>query len=83
MFFVSPENILSEYYFTEGIGLQGGTSCTTCVTSEGFLVTANSQMLYAIETSTKVRVGFVSAGSPNTVSEAVSSGNGWSVASLT
>ena len=44
-----------------------------------------SQVLYAMEdpTTKTVRVGFVSAGSPGTLSEAVrTSGGAWSVASL-
>ncbi|KAE9391585.1 hypothetical protein BT96DRAFT_1024021 [Gymnopus androsaceus JB14] len=83
VFFYSPENVLSEFYFTAGVGLQGGPTCTTCVTNEGFLGAPDSQMLYALETDEEVRVGFVSAGAPDTVSEAANSGNGWTVASLT
>ena len=44
-----------------------------------------SQVLYAMENPNNktVRIGFVSAGSPGTVSEAVStSGGAWSVATL-
>ena len=44
-----------------------------------------SQVLYAMEdpTSKTIRVGFVSTGSPGTLSEAVrTSGGAWSVASL-
>ncbi|KAE9394680.1 hypothetical protein BT96DRAFT_923360 [Gymnopus androsaceus JB14] len=83
VFFYSPDNVLSEYYNIHEVGVQGGPTCTTCVTNEGFVGAPDSQMLYTIETDTEVRVGFVSAGAPDTVSEAANSGNGWSVASLT
>ncbi|KAJ3773053.1 hypothetical protein FB446DRAFT_845111 [Lentinula raphanica] len=86
-FFFSKENILSEYYWETGIGIQGGADCSTCVTSKGFVGVADSQMLYAMASSATspptLRVGFVSAGSPDTISEAVNTGSGWSVASLT
>ncbi|KAF9061820.1 hypothetical protein BDP27DRAFT_1369361 [Rhodocollybia butyracea] len=82
VFFFSPDNILSEYFFN-GTGFEGGPTCTTCITAEGFVGVAGSQMLYALANTVTLRVGFVSAGSPGTISEAVNSGNGWSVASLT
>ncbi|KAJ3787906.1 hypothetical protein GGU11DRAFT_760537 [Lentinula aff. detonsa] len=85
-FFFSPENVLSQYYWETGVGIQGGADCLTCVTSKGFVGVAGSQMLYAMASSATspptLRVGFVSAGSPNTISEAVNTGSGWSVASL-
>ncbi|KAJ3897668.1 hypothetical protein F5879DRAFT_995696 [Lentinula edodes] len=85
-FFFSPENVLSQYYWDSVLGIQGGANCLTCVTSEGFVGVAGSQMLYAIASSATspptLRVGFVSAGSPNTISEAVNTGGAWSVASL-
>ncbi|KAF9049417.1 hypothetical protein BDP27DRAFT_1373696 [Rhodocollybia butyracea] len=88
VFFFSPENILSEYHWNETIGLfQGGASCVTCITNEGFVGVAGSDMLYAMANNATspptLRVGFVSAGSPGTISEAVNTGNGWSIASLT
>ncbi|KAJ4477483.1 hypothetical protein J3R30DRAFT_224395 [Lentinula aciculospora] len=85
VFFFSRENILSEYYW-KGNGPQGGAGCSDCVTSKGFVGVADSQMLYAMASSATspptLRVGFVSAGAPNTISEAVNDGSGWSVASL-
>ncbi|KAJ3932647.1 MAG: hypothetical protein NXY57DRAFT_96388 [Lentinula lateritia] len=85
-FFFSPENVLSQYYWDDVLGIQGGANCLTCVTNKGFVGVAGSQMLYAMASSATspptLRVGFVSAGAPNTISEAVNTGSGWSVASL-
>ncbi|KAF9061827.1 hypothetical protein BDP27DRAFT_1428588 [Rhodocollybia butyracea] len=67
IFFFSPDNILSEYFFN-GSSFEGGPTCATCITNEGFVGAEGSQML---------------AGSPETISEAVNTGSGWSVASLT
>ncbi|KAF9061821.1 hypothetical protein BDP27DRAFT_1428583 [Rhodocollybia butyracea] len=88
IFFFSPDNVLSEYHWDPTAkALVGGPACTTCVTNEGFVGVAGSQMLYAmVNTATSsggLRVGFVSASSPGTISEAVKTGNSWSLASLT
>ncbi|KIK53861.1 hypothetical protein GYMLUDRAFT_63521 [Collybiopsis luxurians FD-317 M1] len=83
IFFFSPDNVLGEYYWDDVLGIQGGPECETCLTSKGFLGEPGSQMLYALATPSALRVGFVSAGTPNTVSEAINTGSGWSVASLT
>ncbi|KIK61059.1 hypothetical protein GYMLUDRAFT_73490 [Collybiopsis luxurians FD-317 M1] len=87
VFFFSPENILSEYYyFTKTEVWNGGPTCTDCLTTKGFVGLAGNQMLYAMASSATtpptLRVGFASAGAPNTISEAVNTGNGWSLASL-
>ncbi|KAJ3827224.1 hypothetical protein EV361DRAFT_949124 [Lentinula raphanica] len=86
VFFFSPDNVLSEYYW-KGNGPVGGPSCSDCVTNSGFVGVEGSQMLYALASSDTspptLRVGFVSAGSPNTISEAVNTNGEWSVASLT
>ncbi|KIK53860.1 hypothetical protein GYMLUDRAFT_178322 [Collybiopsis luxurians FD-317 M1] len=82
-FFFSPDNVLSEYYWDDVLGIQGGPNCETCITSKGFVGEPGNQMLYALATAGTLRVGFVSAGTPNTVSEAVKTGSGWSVSSLT
>ncbi len=76
VYFFSRENVLSEYIWSSG-AFHGGASCAVCVTSEGFVATGGS-FLYALENPSKpsLRVGFVSAGSPNTVSEAESADNG-------
>ncbi|KAF9061822.1 hypothetical protein BDP27DRAFT_1485461 [Rhodocollybia butyracea] len=88
IFFFSPDNVLSEYHWEPTANaFEGGPTCTTCVTNEGFVGVAGSQMLYAmVNTATTpavLRVGFVSAGSPGTISEAVKTGGSWSLASLT
>ncbi|KAE9397543.1 hypothetical protein BT96DRAFT_823104 [Gymnopus androsaceus JB14] len=84
--FFSPDNVLSEYYFETGVGFQGGPNCTTCVTNKGFVGAAGSQMLYALATSSPpvLRIGFVlDSGDSSTLSEAINSGSGWTVATLT
>lgn len=65
-------------------GVQGGPSCLDCITKEGFTVVPGSQVLYALgnPAANQVRVGFGSAGAPNTVTEAVNSGSGWQIAVL-
>ncbi|KIK62164.1 hypothetical protein GYMLUDRAFT_223987 [Collybiopsis luxurians FD-317 M1] len=87
--FVSPQNVLSEYIYTGATGgWQGGPTCNTCITSEGFTVVPDSEMLYVLVTEASVgatptwRVGFISAGAPGTISEAVNTGIGWSVGPL-
>lgn len=54
-----------------------------CVTNEGFAGVPDSQLLYVVESSGIVRIRFVSAGVPDTFSEAVLSGSEWSLAPLT
>ncbi|KAJ3743948.1 hypothetical protein DFH05DRAFT_1399005 [Lentinula detonsa] len=86
VFFFSPDNILSEYYW-KGDGPTGGPDCSDCVTGSGFVGVEGSQMLYALASSATspptLRVGFISTGSPNTITEAVKTTGGWSLASLT
>ncbi|KIK53863.1 hypothetical protein GYMLUDRAFT_250044 [Collybiopsis luxurians FD-317 M1] len=82
-FFFSPDNVLSEYFWDDVSGTQGGPNCEPCITSKGFVGEPGNQMLYALAYPGVLRVGFVSAGTPNTVSEAINTGSGWSVASLT
>ncbi|THU98590.1 hypothetical protein K435DRAFT_526350 [Dendrothele bispora CBS 962.96] len=79
IFFVSPANILSSYIWRDSIGrFIGGSSCTECITQSGFVVQPNTKVLYALAlgsgSSLILRVGFVSAGAPSTISEAVSVG---------
>ncbi|KAF9049415.1 hypothetical protein BDP27DRAFT_1180957, partial [Rhodocollybia butyracea] len=47
IFFFSPDNILSEYFFN-GSSFEGGPTCATCITNEGFVGAEGSQMLYAL-----------------------------------
>ena len=77
LFYFTPDNLLSETYWTPSTGWQGGSGCIACVQQAGFFATNGSQVLYAYENSPAgtVRVGFISAGSPQTLSEAVKTPN--------
>ncbi|KAJ7892413.1 hypothetical protein B0H13DRAFT_1625594, partial [Mycena leptocephala] len=85
-FFVSPTNILSEYIWADA--WRGGPSCTDCITRSGFVVQPGNKVLYAVANDAAgspatLRVGFVSAGAPGTISEAdFSPTKGWQVAQL-
>ncbi|ESK92285.1 hypothetical protein Moror_4683 [Moniliophthora roreri MCA 2997] len=82
LYFVSPTNTLSEYIFqtstisaTNPSGIRGGTSCSDCITSELFnVVSTKNKALWAMMQNDngvrKIRVWFVSAGQPNTLTEA-------------
>ncbi|KIK66792.1 hypothetical protein GYMLUDRAFT_239021 [Collybiopsis luxurians FD-317 M1] len=87
VFFVSSLNVLSEYIWTSSTNVwQGGPSCSVCLTSDGYLASASSNMLYALATTTSTgttwRVGFVSAGVSNTITEVINTGSGWILAPL-
>ncbi|KAJ7816654.1 hypothetical protein B0H13DRAFT_2380255 [Mycena leptocephala] len=76
VYFFSPANTLSEYIWQNGIGWQGGSTCTKCVDVFKFAVVSGSTALYAVSsgnaTSTAAtRVGFINAGSPTTLTEAI------------
>jgi hypothetical protein len=76
VYFFSPANTLSEYIWQNGIGWQGGSTCTKCVDVFKFAVVPGSTALYAVSsgnaTSTAAtRVGFINAGSPTTLTEAI------------
>ncbi|KAK7460790.1 hypothetical protein VKT23_008718 [Stygiomarasmius scandens] len=77
IYYFSNENILSEFIFTPG-NPRHGDACPECITHRGFAVVPGS-FLYAMANPTKpgnrVRVGFRSAGSPTTITEAVLNGN--------
>ncbi|KAJ7440618.1 hypothetical protein FB451DRAFT_1300030 [Mycena latifolia] len=88
VYFLSPDHILSEYAFGGGVW-HGGPNCTDCLTRNGFVVQPGSKVLYALGNlqtplvNALVRVGFVSAGAPATLSEAVwSTGVNWQLAQL-
>jgi hypothetical protein len=73
-FFVSPSNILSEYAGT-GTIWEGWPKCSGCITVNQFAFEPGSTVLYALADSTPgsphpLRVGFVSAGQPGTLTEA-------------
>ena len=91
LFFYSPNNLLSEYYYAVtsaggNNGWLGGPACTTCIQQSGFFGVNGSQVLYAFENPADgtIRVGFISAGSPGTLSEAIkTTPNGvWSVSTM-
>ncbi|KAF5365212.1 hypothetical protein D9758_005444 [Tetrapyrgos nigripes] len=85
VFFVSPDNILSEYLFTTADHGRSGPNCPKCITHNGFPVVNGSQVLYAMANPSapgvRVRVGFVSTASPDTITEASLNANGqWTLA---
>ncbi|KAJ7876904.1 hypothetical protein B0H14DRAFT_3859080 [Mycena olivaceomarginata] len=84
IYFLSPENVLSEYIWTPSGGFTGGPSCTRCLTAQGIVVQNGSQVLYAMANTAfnQFRVGFVSAGQPTTISEAENLGGGWGGCSI-
>jgi len=73
LFYIHPNNTLGEF---SNNSLQG---CTYCITKEGFQVVPGSTALYVIADqstpATQIRVGFVSAGSPSTITEATFNAN--------
>ncbi|KAJ6550999.1 hypothetical protein DFH09DRAFT_1086306 [Mycena vulgaris] len=86
VFFVSPSYILSEYAWT-GTTWVGWPTCGGCLTANQFTVEPGSTVLYALPNSpgtpTPLRVGFVSAGQPGTLTEAdYTVGKGWQLAPL-
>ncbi|KAF7351997.1 hypothetical protein MVEN_01161900 [Mycena venus] len=82
IYFLSRENVLSEYIWTPTAGYSGGPNCTACLTTQGIVVQNGSEVLYAMANTAfnQFRVGFVSAGQPTTISEAENLGGGWGVA---
>ncbi|KAF8896004.1 hypothetical protein BD779DRAFT_1466044 [Infundibulicybe gibba] len=84
VYFFSPDNILSEWIWQPG-GWRGGPTCTDCLTVSKFPVSPGSKILYAMQNPSatgSLRVGFVSAKFPGTLSEADKSGSGWQLAPL-
>ncbi|KAJ7060368.1 hypothetical protein C8F01DRAFT_1058479 [Mycena amicta] len=87
LYFFSPNNILSEYIFSSSVW-RGGPTCTDCLTRQGFVNQAGSKVLYAMLDTTvgslaRLRVGFVSAGSPLGLTEADwDATNGWRLATM-
>jgi len=77
--------VLSEYIWTNAVGWSGGSSCAECLTSSGFVAAAGSEVLYAMgnPATAELRVGFISAGAPGTISEAGHTvGGEWQLAQL-
>ncbi|KAJ7761366.1 hypothetical protein B0H16DRAFT_1456113 [Mycena metata] len=87
IYFVSPDNILSEYINPGGAWI-GGPTCTTCIDGNRFAVQPGNSVLYALANNGPsepafIRVGFVSAGAPGALSEAVfTTANGWTLAQV-
>ncbi|THV04596.1 hypothetical protein K435DRAFT_835320 [Dendrothele bispora CBS 962.96] len=85
-YFIKPDFTLGEYNHSSSPKF--GTGCTTCIDNEKFQVQPGSTALYAIATTEKpafqLRVGFVSAASPGTVTEATYNANTqkWSLATM-
>ncbi|KAJ6551458.1 hypothetical protein B0H19DRAFT_1073158 [Mycena capillaripes] len=89
LYFISPSNILSEYIFTAASGWRGRPTCMECIDVNQFAVQSGNRVLYAMVnenatgSTTKLRVGFVSAGSPTGLTEAVFDAvNGWQLGTL-
>jgi len=84
VFFISPTLTLSEWRFdfdptsSANTGWFHGPSCVTCITNAGFVVADGPKLAYflADAPTNLVRVGFVSAGAPGTLSEAVLDASG-------
>ncbi|KAJ7820759.1 hypothetical protein B0H14DRAFT_2833250 [Mycena olivaceomarginata] len=87
VYFVSPDNILSEYINPGGAWI-GGPTCTTCIDRNRFAVQPGNSVLYALANNGPnepafIRVGFVSAGAPGALSEAVfTTAHGWTLAQV-
>ncbi|KAJ7908911.1 hypothetical protein B0H13DRAFT_2015800 [Mycena leptocephala] len=88
VFFISPSNVLSEYIFRPSTGWRGGSSCTECIDTSGFIVQPGNRVLYAMGNTEAgslalLRVGFVSAGAPDGLTEAdYDLTNGWRLAQM-
>ncbi|KAJ7469604.1 hypothetical protein FB451DRAFT_1368566 [Mycena latifolia] len=81
VFFFSREMVVSEYFWTGGVGWFGGPNCTQCLTAQGFTA-ASTYYLYAAENNaagaaSTLRVGFSSAGAPGSLTEANKVGGVW------
>ncbi|KAJ6602678.1 hypothetical protein DFH09DRAFT_1354922 [Mycena vulgaris] len=86
-YFFSPTWILSEYIQQpRQPANRGGPSCTDCITTLQFGVKPGSTALYALRDDAAtglIRVGFISAGAPTTISEAVfTTKGGWQLGQL-
>ncbi|KAJ7574155.1 hypothetical protein C8J56DRAFT_1173071 [Mycena floridula] len=87
VFFLSPNLIVSEYFFAEGqanLGWQGGSGCTSCLTSSNFKVASGTRALFAATNTANeaMAVGFISDSNPGTLTQAVKRAAGWVLATL-
>jgi hypothetical protein len=88
VYFFSSANTLSEYIWS-GNQWQGGSTCTKCIDVFRFPVMSGSKALYAVSSGDEtnstaaIRVGFVNASSPTTLTEAIwNPPANWSLAGL-
>ncbi|KAJ7635781.1 hypothetical protein DFH06DRAFT_1139320 [Mycena polygramma] len=89
LFFISPNNTLSSYIWQNATKVfRGGPSCWDCLTASQFAVQPGSKVLYVMGNSAEgsnavLRVGFISAGQPGTLTEVDwTAAKGWQQASL-
>ena len=86
VFFYAPDNLLSQFYWeSPSTSWQGGPDCAVCIQQAGFFGVNGSQVLYTfVDEDENLRVGFISAGNPQTLSEAIGhvTNGGWSVAAI-
>ncbi|KAF5343928.1 hypothetical protein D9758_012126 [Tetrapyrgos nigripes] len=89
LYYLSKTLVLSELIWTPATNIRFGANCADCLTQYGFQVEPSSvQSLYAMinpsSLTSYVRVGFISPGSPNTISEAIlnKNTNKWTLSTL-
>jgi hypothetical protein len=86
LYFFSPDHVLSEYIEDASGTVRGGPFCADCITTLQFGVKPGSTALYALRDNAAIgiiRVGFISAGAPTTISEAVfTTQGGWQLGQL-
>jgi len=82
--YVSPANVLSETIWRNTTAFSSGSACPDCITNLGVVVQPGSKVLYAMldQDTDNLRVGFVSAGAPGTISELDHDRGFWQIAAL-
>ncbi|KAF8060841.1 hypothetical protein FPV67DRAFT_1673676 [Lyophyllum atratum] len=81
-FFLSPDGILSEYYYSPKTSWRGGPNCAECVTALRIKVGNRALSATVNPVDNVIAVAFVSAAAPNTLSEAIKRNGRWAVAGL-
>lgn len=82
VFFLSPQGILSEYYWSAATSWKGGPGCAECVTALGIRVNGRALSATLNPIGNVIAVGFVSAAAPGTLTEVVKRNGKWVVAPL-
>ncbi|KAK7027984.1 hypothetical protein VNI00_015070 [Paramarasmius palmivorus] len=89
LYFFSQNRTLNEYRYTQNTvpPWNGGPTCETCIDKQNYVVEQNSNILYAMgsvsgNAKVGVRVGFISADHPDTLSEANRAAGVWSLATM-